>query len=201
MDKCRAVLVIFLTAGLIGCQTPPSTITDYRPQGRPVMKKAPDAQVYVLWRSCPVVPVEGGDAVGPNYTVGRQHQVEVVQVYMPRGAPVGFRRQNGQLLAVGGGTIKPLEDASYAWKTLPGTSQKSQNSARAADNFAMGFFAAVVVVILLPISWCFPDPDDDNCEPFGSGGSNVKQSHRNPSRHKSPAGPPSKKRASQSSPG
>jgi hypothetical protein len=43
--------------------------------------------------------------------------------YAPRGAPVGFRRDDGQLIALAGATTQPLTDAHYTWQTLAGVTQ------------------------------------------------------------------------------
>jgi hypothetical protein len=46
--------------------------------------------------------------------------VEVEQVYVRRGAMIGFEQTDGQLIAVADRTTKPLGVAHYEWKTYGG---------------------------------------------------------------------------------
>ena len=145
----RAALVAVLSCGLLAgeCQydSPPVTIVEYRQKSVATEKIAPDSQVFVLWRWTPVAPV----AIQPTTRPARQFPVEVEQVYASRGSPVGFRRSNGELLAVAGATTKTLDEAYYTWRTLLGCSDKIRNRQRRADNFVTAIEVAVAVVVVV----------------------------------------------------
>ena len=186
----RTTLIVFLICGLIGCQIDSRalTIADYRPKSLPIEKKAPDSEVFVLWRWYPVAPLVTGAATQPTAGAGRQHPVEVEQVYASRGSPVGFRHRDNQLIAIAGTTTKPLEEAHYTWKTLPYSSQRSQNSARYADDVGPVAVEVLAASGLFLIEILLPDPDNDNDDynAADAGTSGGKRHHSNSSAHGTP---------------
>ena len=118
----RTLLVMAIIAGLIGCQSSPTTIVEYRPRSLASVQKAPDSQVFELVRWTPIVPLSF-PATQPTthpHPPAKQMPVEVEQVYASAGSPVGFSKANGGLTAIAGQTTKPLDEAHYQWRTLPG---------------------------------------------------------------------------------
>jgi hypothetical protein len=55
--------------------------------------------------------------------VVRQVPVQIGMSFAPRGALLGFRRDDGQLIALAGATTQPLAEAHYTWQTLAGETQ------------------------------------------------------------------------------
>lgn len=151
MDKGRVALVICLIAGLIGCQAERSiTVSEYQPSLPAIEHKAPDSRVFELVRWMPVAPlITAPAATQPRKRIAkrpRQMTYEVEQVYVDRGSPVGFRRRDEKLIAVAGATTLMLDEAHYAWKTMP--SHPSQQSAKLEQfvETAEGVFLVVLVV-------------------------------------------------------
>jgi hypothetical protein len=140
----RGIVVCFLISGLIGCQSQRAeTVTEYRPATPIVVeRKAPDSEVFQLVRWQPIAPLTAPTSQ-PSKPL-KQMPVEVEQVYALRGSPIGFRRHDGQLLAVAGATSKPLSDAHYAWRTVPGSTDRDENARRNWNAF--GFAVEVVIV-------------------------------------------------------
>jgi hypothetical protein len=120
----RKSLVALLIAGLIisGCHTPSTTtVSEYRPRLQRVNEtQTPSAGVFQLVRWTPVAPLNSA-TTQPVATAkpAKQIPIEVEQVYMSRGQPLGFRREGGQLIAVSAISTVHLEDAHYEWRTLP----------------------------------------------------------------------------------
>ncbi len=51
-------------------------------------------------------------------------------MYADRGSPVGFAKADGRLTAIAGQTTKPLEEAHYEWRTMPGQPTAREVSAQ-----------------------------------------------------------------------
>ena len=115
MKNSRFVLVVLLISGLLagGCQSNSTvTIVEYRPKQQAIEHKAPDSEVFQLLRWTPVVRMA---TTAPISTAtsrpARQMPVEIEQIYVPRGKTLGFRRQNGQLIAVADSDTTVLAEA------------------------------------------------------------------------------------------
>jgi hypothetical protein len=148
----QSTIAVLLISSIIssGCQGDPrpTTVSEYRPQSAPFVRRAPDSEVFVLLRGRPEVPVAvaaSGPSLEANARPLKQFPVEVEQVYAVRGSPVGFRKQDGQLLGVAGETSVPLIDAHYVWQTQPGTSDRVQKAGRRRDQ-ALATLGAIIVV-------------------------------------------------------
>jgi hypothetical protein len=97
-------------------------------------RRAPASAVYVLWRWRPVPPATDGATTQllvpattrptGNVTSPRrrtERAMEVVEVTIAKGQPIGFRRRpDGLLVAVAGPTTRPLAPGHYCWHLLPG---------------------------------------------------------------------------------
>jgi len=157
------LLVPVLIVGLIGCQSSSSvTVTEYRPRTVPAEHQAPASEVFELVRWQPIVPVTA--RAGPSTAPVKQMPVEVEQVYAPRGSPLGFRRNQGQLIAVAGQTTKTLEEAHYEWKTVAGLpSDQSEARRRRSERF-FGTIGAVIGIAVITAVVVYFVTHDSSCD-------------------------------------
>jgi hypothetical protein len=124
MLRHRKSLAVLLIVGLIvsGCHTPATTtVTEYRPRVQKLDESnAPSEGVFQLVRWTPITPVHPTTQPIASAKPAPQMPVEVEQVYVRRHQPIGFRRDGEQLLAIADQTTKPLAEAHYEWRTVPG---------------------------------------------------------------------------------
>ncbi len=132
MRTFRSMLVGATIFGLVGCHTGPTTVVEYRPRSAASSKKASDSQVLELVRWTPIAPLSppATQPAGAKHAPAKQMPVEVEQVYADRGSPVGFAKADGRLTAIAGQTTKPLEEAHYEWRTMPGQPTAREVSAQ-----------------------------------------------------------------------
>jgi hypothetical protein len=100
-----------------------AVVDDYRPAGQPVERRAPESTVVTLWRWDPTSRPASSQptAVRAGRQPPRERPVEVDQVFVRHGEPVGFRRRpDGQLIAVAGPTTRALPAGHYSWGVRPG---------------------------------------------------------------------------------
>jgi hypothetical protein len=157
MDHNRRIpMVIILSVAVIsgGCQSDPKpvAVAEYRPMSAPTTRKAPNSQVFILWRWQPIAPL-GVDAstqpTGVKPRPPKQFQVEVEQVYLPRGAPLGFRKSDGQLLAVSGPTTLDLSDAHYVWMTGPVSNDQRVNRSQRVNQAVVTVGTIIVIGVVI----------------------------------------------------
>ena len=178
-----------------GCQSalPSTTVAEYRPAVGPVEKPAPFSDVYVLWKWVPdQSAAKKHGSSGPK--VVRQVPVQIGMSYAPRGTPVGFRRDDGQLIALAGATTQPLAEAHYTWQTLAGETQHMDN---AADPGPMDSEASEDNGSPL-IEWIFELLLDDGGDDHHSGKGRDHHSHEHSGKSRS-SDEPKKKPATQPS--
>jgi len=139
MRRFRSSFVVVLIGCVIagGCQSTslPGVVVEQRPCAAPNEIKAGDSGVFVLWRWVPVVPVAAEDASTPAKPAA-DRAVEICEVYAAQGSPVGFRRRAGGLLAIGGTTAVPLDEAHYSW-TSQSLANLQTNGPRDTADFMM----------------------------------------------------------------
>jgi hypothetical protein len=159
MRNSRVVLVMLLIGGTVagGCQSnSATTIAEYRPKQALTEHKSPASEVLVLVRWTPIVPAAATtQARKATARPARQMPVELEQVYVPRGRTVGFRREDGQLIAFADADSKPLPEAHYEWKTLAGYPGAESQDMHRRFNQIVGTVAVVTVVagIVAVVLW------------------------------------------------
>jgi hypothetical protein len=200
MTQANPIVVLTLIVGIIttGCERT-INVADYRPGQQPTIAKAPDSEVFVLWRWTPTQPPTNGKPPAPH-RVARQFPVEVVEAFAERGEAVGFYRRDGRLLAIAGGVERPVDEAHYVWRVQPGTSARNQgqNQDNAFVDGVAVVFEVALVVVLLPVGLILMAYGDDNDSDFDSGNSGNNQgntSHKGGSQQPSPPKRPTSKPA------
>jgi hypothetical protein len=166
------------------------TVIDHPVRTVPAEKKAPDSRVFALWRWYPIAPVSAAASTDPAPNIpARQHPVEVIEVFASRGSSIGFRRRDGQLIAVAGATTRSLEEGHYTWRTVPGTSLRETRSDLASEK---SFFDIVGTIASIPFMFLANTDDDDDpfdCDGVGSSTSKHGSAYH-PSPHTAPPHPP-----------
>ena len=142
-------------------------VDEYRPAWKPVEHAAPGSGVYVLWRwqavpaVVPTVPpstellaaaATTRPAARPSPRRRWERAIELEQVFVRRGQPVGFRRRpDGLLVGVAGPTTRPLDPGHYCWHLLPGnptiegqTHYAGSSGSGVRDVFVVGGIVAAV---------------------------------------------------------
>jgi hypothetical protein len=117
-------------------------------------KKAPASDVFVLvhWTPVAALPSRATQPVKADPAhPARQIPIEVQQVYVPRGHPMGFRRSDGHLIAFADFTAQSLPEAHYEWKTLRKPDNSSEQIKQTVGTtLCVVAFVAIVGVVL----WC-----------------------------------------------
>jgi hypothetical protein len=170
MINSRIVVVMLLSGGLLagGCQSnSTATIAEYRPHQRLAEQRAPDSEVFQLIRWTPVSPPVA--TTHPGKTAkhpARQMPVEVEQVYVPRGQTIGFRRDDGKLIAIADADTQPLPEAHYEWKTLPGHpgSQSQGDHPRWDQIVETVGVVAVIAGVVAVVVWILHDGRHSTCD-------------------------------------
>ena len=147
MNHPRSLLLIFsiLCLAASGCQSTPAYMDPpiSECKGASITKdyKAPDTVVLSLWRwdvnSSFMVPPETPQQKNPQPV---ELPTEVQRVTVDGGAHVGFRRENGKLIAVAGETEIELSDGHYSWQlmSMDPRAQVSDNGAQLGSNIKDG---------------------------------------------------------------
>jgi hypothetical protein len=152
MLRHRKSLAALLIAGLIvsGCSTPSTTtVTEYRPRVQKLDEgKAPAEGVFQLVRWTPIAAVHPSTQPIASAKPAPQMPVEVEQVYVRRHQPIGFRRNGDQLLAIADQTTKPLVEAHYEWRTVPGQSPGNSNAGARSDQIRDVVLIVIGVAII-----------------------------------------------------
>lgn len=135
-------------------------VDEVRPEWQPKLDRAPYSAEYVLYGWQPIAPTtRPGTAAAATTRPGRvaqasrgrlpwEHAAEVERAFVPRGHPIGFRRQNGQLLAVADRDVRPLPAGHYCWHLLPGNPVADGQSATPGAAFWDGARTAGVVLVV-----------------------------------------------------
>lgn len=183
MSMSRPSLVVVLIAAtlLAGCQPGLETVTEYRPRVATLNERLTSQEgVVELVRWTPVTPSQPTTRPGEaSAKPVEQIPLTVERVYMLTGQTVGFRRSDGQLLAVAGISAHPLNEGHYEWRTAsrPGYAQRMGKRIGAAFGHVAegaavtGIVVAVVTVVggLVYLSLRYGDHCNcDNNSPAGN---------------------------------
>jgi hypothetical protein len=111
------LISIALTGGCAGAPRM-TTVAEYPPHTAPAEAPSPSAGFFLLRQSFPATVTK---TPGESHKITAESRpVTILTIYATDGEALGFRRANGQLLAVAGSSTRPLVDAHYTWESLPG---------------------------------------------------------------------------------
>jgi hypothetical protein len=137
IQRCFTLMpIVCLLAS--GCQSEslPGTVVEQRISADPVEIRAADPGVFALWRWSDGPPLRGDDPDASSKSAGNR-PVEIREVYVASGSPVGFERTSDRLEAIAGTETIWLEEGHYVW-----TAQTAVEQEKDAKSTAINFWVS-----------------------------------------------------------